>query len=79
MIVILLVLGVNVCVLLVMGVACSVCLSVGLVHVPGAVRGGVESSHGEPTPLQGMSLKVMLSPRWLLRVPGLIPGNDLEL
>lgn len=50
MTVILFVLGVNVCVLLVMGVACSMCLSVGLVHVPGTVRGGVESSDGEPTP-----------------------------
>ena len=79
MTVILFFLGVNVCVLLVMGVACSMCLSVGLVHVSGTVRGGVESSDGEPTPLQRMSLKVMLPLRWPLCVPGLIPGNDLEL
>lgn len=79
MTVILLVLGVYVC------VACYGC---GLFRVsvcgscPSArssKRWGVESSDGEPTHLQGMSLEVMLSPRQLLRVPGLIPGNDFEL
>lgn len=35
--------------LLVMGVACYMCLSVGLVRVPGAARGGMESSDGALT------------------------------
>ena len=39
----------------------------------------MESSDGEPTHLQGLSLEVVLSPRRLLHVPGLIPGNDFEL
>ena len=42
-------------------------------------EGGVESSDGEPTHLQGLSLEVVLSPRRLLHVPGLIPGHDFEL